>query len=124
MKLCKKMISFIKTKRLKQAAFIYERENDLQDEIQKINEEHERTKDDYPTIDDIAFFIMENLNKYLFRSTVKIVINDRIQGSKIVKVKEIEDNRYDYKYDGIKDFYQRLAQEVRILFSLDESGQN
>lgn len=58
---------------------------------------------------------MENLNKYLFRSTFKKVINDRIQGSKIVNVKEIEDNRNDNKYDDIK--------EVRILFSLDESGQ-
>ena len=101
----------------------------LEDEIQLIKEELERTKDDYPTIDDITFFIMENFNKCPSRSTVKRAIKDRIQGFKIVKVKGIEDNRYDCKFDDIKDFYQRLAQEVKgvpvgFLFNLDESGQN
>lgn len=101
----------------------------LDEEIEKIKEELERTKDDFPTIDDISFFIMQNFSKCPSRSTIKRTIKERIKGFKIVKVKGIEDNRYDCKYEDIQKFYQQLAQEVKgipvgFLFNLDESGQN
>ena len=54
----------------------------LEDEIQKIKEELERTKDDYPTIDDITFFIIESINKCPSRSTVKKILKIKFRDSR------------------------------------------
>lgn len=71
---------------------------------------------------------MQNFSKCPSRSTINRTIKERIKGFKIVKVKGIED-RYDFKYEDIQNFYQQLAQEVKgipvgFLFNSDESGQN
>lgn len=72
---------------------------------------------------------MTHLNKYPSHSTIKRTVTTRIKGYKIVRVKGIEDNRYDCSVEDIKDFYEDLKEEVKgvpvgFVFNLDESGQN
>lgn len=100
-----------------------------EEEIEKIEELIVNSGKDYLTIDDIGFYVMLNFDKCPSRSTLKRTVKERIKGYKIVKVKGIEDNRYDAEYEDIKEYYKELEEEVKgvpvgFVFNLDESGQN
>lgn len=72
---------------------------------------------------------MRNFDKYPSRSTIKRVVTQRISGYTIMRVKGLEDNRYDWSPNDIINYYDELKKEIEgvpvgFVFNLDESGQN
>lgn len=83
------------------------------EELQQIEEELKRCKDDYPTIEDLSIFIMLTFKKYPSRQTIKRIVLERIKGYKLVPVKGIDDQRYAAQLEDIKEYYRKLIEEVK-----------
>lgn len=73
------------------------------EEVQQIEEELKRCKDDNPTIEDLSIFIMLTFKKYPSRQTIKRIVLERIKGYKLVPVKGIDDQRYAAQLEDIKE---------------------